>query len=221
MAERERVTVLGTSPAYLQYLVDAGVTRNTRAPSRTSARSSRRARSSRAPAPLGEARPRDVPLQSISGGTDILGCFVMGSPWTRHLRGREQLRGWARARRLRAWSDGGPPREGNGELVCMRPFPSRPVGFLRDPDGARLRQAYYEQHSGVWTHGDLVDLTPRGTVRVLGRCDGMLNIRGIRIGPSEIYDVLSSAVPGGRPGDGRGRPTRPTIRAASASSSSS
>jgi acetoacetyl-CoA synthetase len=58
-----------------------------------------------------------------------------------------------------------------------------------------LHETYYAAHPGVWTHGDLVEMTPRGTVRVLGRCDGVLNIRGIRIGPSEIYDVVGSAIP--------------------------
>jgi acetoacetyl-CoA synthetase len=79
--------------------------------------------------------------------------------------------------------------------VCVQPFPSRPVGLLHDPGDARLHETYYAQHPGAWTHGDLIDMTPHGTVRVLGRCDGMLNIRGIRIGPSEIYDILARAIP--------------------------
>jgi acetoacetyl-CoA synthetase len=69
------------------------------------------------------------------------------------------------------------------------------VGLLRDPGGIRLHETYYAQHPGAWTHGDLIAMTPRGTVRVLGRCDGMLNIRGIRIGPSEIYDIIARDVP--------------------------
>jgi acetoacetyl-CoA synthetase len=91
--------------------------------------------------------------------------------------------------------EGSPRREGTGELVCVRPFPSRPVALLGDPRRELLHQTYFAQHAGVWTHGDLIEMSSRGTVRVLGRCDGILNIRGIRIGPSEIYDVLSSAIP--------------------------
>jgi acetoacetyl-CoA synthetase len=192
VAQRERVTVLGTSPAYLQYLVDAGVT-NT-------------------PPRLGSVREilstgsvlrgslhrwakenlADVPVQSISGGTDILGCFVMGSPWTGTYEGESSCIGLGLD--VRAWGADGPARQGSGELVCVRPFPSRPVGFLGDPTGARLHATYFGQHEGAWTHGDLVDLRPRGTARLVGRCDGVLNIRGIRIGPSEIYDVILGAV---------------------------
>jgi acetoacetyl-CoA synthetase len=96
---------------------------------------------------------------------------------------------------VRAWTDQGPVREGRGELVCAAPFPSRPVGLFGDADGSRFHQAYFAQHPGVWTHGDLVELTPRGSARILGRCDGILNIRGIRIGPGEIYGVLADTVP--------------------------
>jgi acetoacetyl-CoA synthetase len=194
VASRERVTVLGLSPAYLQYLVDAGV-------------ADARERLSRLRAVLSTGSvlfPRlhrwakehlaDVPLESISGGTDIIGCFVMGNAWTDTIEG--ECSGPGLGLDVRAWSDaGGARREGTGELVCARPFPSRPVAFFGDADAARLHRAYYAQHDGLWTHGDLVDMTPRGTVRVLGRCDGVLNVRGIRIGPSEIYDVVSSAAP--------------------------
>jgi acetoacetyl-CoA synthetase len=193
IAGRERVTVFGTSPAYLQYLLDAGVTA--------------------AGALLGDVREMlstgsvlraplhrwakqnlpDVPLQSISGGTDIIGCFVMGNPWTDVYEGESSCIGLGFD--VRAWSAGGAASEGRGELVCVAPFPSRPVGFLADPEGTRIHAAYYAQHEGAWTHGDLVEVTSRRTVRVLGRCDGVLNIRGIRIGPSEIYEVLASHVP--------------------------
>ena len=95
------------------------------------------------------------PLESISGGTDILGCFVLGSPWSDTYEGESS--GIGLGLDVRAWGDAGPSREGAGELVCVAPFPSRPVAFLDDPDGARLRDAYYAQHAGAWTHGDLVD----------------------------------------------------------------
>jgi acetoacetyl-CoA synthetase len=193
VAAREGVTVLGISPAYLQYLVDAGITGT-----QDSLRAVRTVLSTGSVlrGPLHRwAKDHFVgaPLESISGGTDILGCFVMGNPWSDTYEGESSCIGLGLD--VRAWNDGGPSREGKGELVCMQPFPSQPVEFLRDPDGSRLRHAYYEQHEGAWTHGDLVDLTARGTVRVIGRCDGVLNIRGIRIGPSEIYDVIARRVP--------------------------
>ncbi len=193
VAGRERVTVFGTSPAYLQYLLDAGV--GSGPEHLASARELLCTGSVLRPHLHRWAKRalRDVPLQSISGGTDILGCFVMGSPWSDVHEGESACAGLGLD--VRAWSGAGAAREGTGELVCMQPFPSRPVGFLADPGGDRLRAAYFAQHPGAWTHGDLVDLTPRGSVRVLGRCDGVLNIRGIRIGPSEIYDVLANAVP--------------------------
>ncbi len=193
MATREGVTVLGLSPAYLRYLVDAGV--NGTQDRLRGVRTILSTGSVLLPALHRWAREHlaDAPIESISGGTDILGCFVMGSPWSDTYVGESSCAGLALD--VRAWSERGSGREGVGELVCVQPFPSRPVGFLHDPEGTRLHKTYYEQHAGAWTHGDLVDLTARGTVRVLGRCDGMLNIRGIRIGPSEIYDILDRTIP--------------------------
>src|SRR5262249_2340076 len=75
-------------------------------------------------------------------------------------------------------------------LVCMNPFPSRPLGFLQDPLGARFHATYFAQHEPSWTHGDLVEFTPEGSALVHGRCDGVMNVRGIRIGPAEIYRIL-------------------------------
>ena len=192
VAAEERVTLLGISPAYLQYLVDAGVTNQ-----RELLRSIREMFSTGSVLPAhlhrwAKEHLADVPLQSISGGTDILGCFVLGSPWTPTYEGESSCPGLGLD--VRAWDAQGPVKHGRGELVCAKPFPSRPVGFFADPDGVRFREAYFSQHDGVWTHGDLVDLTSYGTARILGRCDGMLNIRGIRIGPAEIYDVLAQAV---------------------------
>ena len=91
---------------------------------------------------------------------------------------------------MRAVNQDGSPATGIGELVCANPFPSRPVGFLNDPDGSRFHAAYFSQHPGLWMHGDLVEITPEGSVRMHGRSDGVLNVRGIRIGPAEIYRIL-------------------------------
>jgi acetoacetyl-CoA synthetase len=200
IAQRERVTVLGTSPAYLQYLLDAGVTRASGALPDLREMHSTGSVLGRHLHRWAKRDLADVPLQSISGGTDILGCFVMGSPWTPTYEGESSCVGLGFD--VRVWSEsddasgaGAARGEGSGELVCARPFPSRPVALLADPERQRLHQAYFAQHPRVWTHGDRIEMTSRGTVRVLGRCDGILNIRGIRIGPSEIYDVLSSAIP--------------------------
>jgi len=83
-----------------------------------------------------------------------------------------------------------PPDSGLGELICRNPFPSRPLGFLGDEDGSRFHEAYFAQNEGVWTHGDLIELDPDGQARIHGRSDGVLNIQGVRIGPSEIYQAL-------------------------------
>jgi acetoacetyl-CoA synthetase len=193
VVSRERVTVFGTSPAYLQYLVDAGIRD---LPQLLTGVREMYSTGSVLPGHLhrwAKQHLADVPLESISGGTDILGCFVMGSPWTDTYEGESSCIGLGFD--VRVWGADEPVRDASGELVCVRPFPSCPVGFLDDPDGARMRDAYFSQHEKVWTHGDLIELTPRGTARVLGRADGVLNIRGIRIGPTEIYDVLANHVP--------------------------
>jgi acetoacetyl-CoA synthetase len=196
IVEREQVTVFGTSPAYLQYLIDAGVTRTPGAFARLREVLSTGSVLGRHLHRWAKQNLADVPLQSISGGTDILGCFVMGSPWTATYEGESSCVGLGLDVRAMPVSDGGVPRrEGKGELVCLRPFPSRPVGFFADPERERMNRTYFATHPGMWTHGDLIEMTSRGSVRVLGRCDGTLNIRGIRIGPAEIYDVLANAVP--------------------------
>jgi acetoacetyl-CoA synthetase len=192
IAREERVTVFGASPAYLQYLVDAGVSND---PGFVDSVREMLSTGSVLRAPLhrwAKEHLADVPLQSISGGTDILGCFVLGSPWTPTYEGESSCIGLGMD--VRAWGAEGMTREGRGELVCAKPFPSRPIGLFGDVDGKRFHAAYFSQHPGVWTHGDLIELTSYGSARVLGRCDGTLNIRGIRIGPAEIYEVLANAV---------------------------
>jgi acetoacetyl-CoA synthetase len=193
VAERERITVLGTSPAYLRYAMDAKV--GVPAPLRASLREMLSTGSVLDPQLHRWAKEHfaDVPLQSISGGTDIVGCFVMGSPWTSTYAGESGCVGLGLD--VRAWGPSGLAREGHGELVCTKPFPSRPVGLLADEGGRRFHDAYFARHAGAWTHGDLIELTDRGSARVIGRCDGVINVRGIRIGPAEIYDVISRALP--------------------------
>ena len=190
LAAEERVTVFGTSPAHLQLSQDTGLR-----PAEAFDLSALRAVMSTGSVlhdwqfDWFAAAVGPQPLQSISGGTDIIGCFVLGHPELPVVRGRSQA--LSLGLDVAALDAGGHPVVGPpGELVCRRPFPSRPVRFLRDPDGSRLHGAYYTEHPGVWTHGDVVDLAPDGTARVHGRSDGVLNIDGIRIGPAEIYRIL-------------------------------
>jgi acetoacetyl-CoA synthetase len=129
---------------------------------------------------------RDVQLSSISGGTDILSCFVGGSPILPVWRGEIQAKGLGMASDV--WDDEGHPVVGEkGELVCAKPFPSMPIGFWNDRDGARYRAAYFERFPGVWCHGDFAEITAHGGFIIHGRSDATLNPGGVRIGTAEIY----------------------------------
>lgn len=128
----------------------------------------------------------DVCLSSISGGTDIISCFVLGNPTLPVWRGEIQCRGLGM--RVEVFNaDGRPVREEKGDLVCTGPFPSMPVGFWDDPDGAKYRAAYFEKYPGVWCHGDYAELTRHDGVIIYGRSDAVLNPGGVRIGTAEIY----------------------------------
>jgi acetoacetyl-CoA synthetase len=128
----------------------------------------------------------DVCLSSISGGTDIISCFVLGCPILPVRRGEIQCRGLGMD--VDVFDEHGRPLLGEkGELVCKSPFPSMPVGFWDDPDGRLYRAAYFEKYPGVWHHGDYVALTESGGMVIYGRSDAVLNPGGIRIGTAEIY----------------------------------
>jgi len=128
----------------------------------------------------------DVCLASISGGTDILSCFVLGNPIAPVYRGEIQARGLGMA--VEVWNDDAQAVSAEkGELVCVKPFPSKPIGFWNDPDGARYKAAYFERFDNVWAHGDFAELTPRGGMVIYGRSDAILNPGGVRIGTAEIY----------------------------------
>ena len=132
---------------------------------------------------------QDQMLASISGGTDILSCFCLGVPWLPVRRGQIQGPGLGMA--VEIWSDAGQRISGQaGELVCTRPFPSMPVGFWNDVDGAKYQAAYFERFRGVWHHGDRVIETPELGYVFLGRSDAVLNPGGVRIGTAEIYRQL-------------------------------
>ncbi|RMH19888.1 MAG: acetoacetate--CoA ligase [Acidobacteria bacterium] len=131
----------------------------------------------------------DVQLASISGGTDIVGCFMLGDPTAPVRRGEIQCRSLGLA--VEVYDPAGRPLVGEpGELVCTRPFPSMPLGFWGDEDGSRYRAAYFERFPGVWTHGDWVELRPGGGLVIYGRSDATLNPGGVRIGTAEIYRVV-------------------------------
>ena len=144
----------------------------------------------------------DVCLSSISGGTDIVSCFVLGNPVLPVYRGEIQCRGLGM--KVEVYDERGKPVQGKkGELVCTRPFPSMPVGFWNDPEGRKYHEAYFAKYPNVWCHGDYVELTARGGMVIYGRSDAVLNPGGVRIGTAEIYrqveqldEVLESLVIG-------------------------
>ncbi len=145
---------------------------------------------------------RDVHLASISGGTDLLACFVLGNPIGPVWRGEIQCRGLGMA--VEVFDDEGHPvRHTKGELVCLKPFPSMPIGFWNDAHGKKYRAAYFEKYPNLWCHGDFIEETAHGGFVIYGRSDATLNPGGVRIGTAEIYrqveklhEVLESLVIG-------------------------
>ncbi|TDG15262.1 acetoacetate--CoA ligase [Seongchinamella unica] len=128
----------------------------------------------------------DVCLASISGGTDILSCFVCGAPTLPVYVGEIQAAGLGMA--VEIWNDEGQPvYQEKGELVCTRPFPCAPIGFWNDPDGSKYRGAYFESYPNIWAHGDYGEITEHGGFIIHGRSDAVLNPGGVRIGTAEIY----------------------------------
>ncbi|MFM9848524.1 MAG: acetoacetate--CoA ligase [Hyphomicrobiaceae bacterium] len=128
----------------------------------------------------------DVHLASISGGTDIVGCFVLGIPVLPVWRGEIQGAGLGLAVDV-VDDKGNTVVHGKGELVCRRPFPSMPVGFWNDPDGRKYRAAYFDRFPGIWHHGDFAEWTEHKGIIIHGRSDATLNPGGVRIGTAEIY----------------------------------
>ncbi|MDP6390193.1 MAG: acetoacetate--CoA ligase [Alphaproteobacteria bacterium] len=129
---------------------------------------------------------RDIHLASVSGGTDLIGCFAGGVPTLPVWRG--ELQGPILGTATDVFDDQGNPIVGvKGELVCTKPFPSMPIGFWNDPGGERYFDAYYARYADVWHHGDFVEWTEHGGMIIHGRSDATLNPGGVRIGTAEIY----------------------------------
>jgi len=128
----------------------------------------------------------DVHLASISGGTDIVSCFVGGDPTLPVWRSEIQAPGLGMA--VDVWDDTGHPVRGDkGELVCTKPFVSMPVEFWNDPDGSKYHNAYFDRFPNIWCHGDFAEWTSHGGIIIHGRSDATLNPAGVRIGTAEIY----------------------------------
>ncbi len=128
----------------------------------------------------------DMQLASISGGTDICGCFVGGNPLSPVWRG--EIQGPMLGMAVDVYDEAGKPVRGEkGELVCVKPFPSMPVMFWNDPDGAKYHNAYFARFPNIWCHGDFAEITAHGGMIIHGRSDATLNPGGVRIGTAEIY----------------------------------
>jgi acetoacetyl-CoA synthetase len=204
-ADETRMTLFGTSAKFIDAAAKAGL-RPRETHSLATVRTMTSTGSPLAPESFDyvyQHVKRDLHLASISGGTDIVSCFVGGNPVAPVWRGEIQCR--ALGMQVEVFDeDGRPaPRGAKGELVCTRPFPSMPVGFWNDPDGRKYHAAYFERFPGVWTHGDYVQFTGHDGVIIYGRSDAVLNPGGVRIGTAEIYrqveqlpEVLESLVIG-------------------------
>ena len=190
LAQSERLTLLGVSAKYIDSVHKAGV----RPVESHDLAALRTVCSTGSPLSeegfrwVYEAMKPDVHLASISGGTDLCGCFVGGDPTLPVYAG--EIQGPALAMAVDVYSPDGAPltaADGKGELVCTMPFPSVPVGFWGDTDGSKFQAAYFDRFPGVWAHGDFASWTEHRGIVIHGRSDATLNAGGVRIGTSEIY----------------------------------
>ena len=189
--EKHRVTVFGTSPKYLSIFNKTNfVPKN-----KYDLSSLRAILSTGSPLPeetfhwVYENVKSDLQLSSISGGTDIISCFMLGNPILPVYAGEIQCKGLGM--KVEAFNEKGKSVVGEkGELVCTEPFPSMPVYFWDDRNGKKYRKAYFEKYPGIWTHGDYIKITESGGIVVYGRSDATLNPGGVRIGTAEIYRIV-------------------------------
>lgn len=188
LAEKEGITVFGTSAGYIAALRKSGLR-----PGDKYNLSALRTLCSTG-SPLNEegfefiydAVKRDFQLASISGGTDINGCFALGNPMGPVYSGELQVRGLGM--KVESFDENGKPvRNKPGELVCLAAAPSMPLYFWDDPNNEKYKAAYFDVYPGVWRHGDYITINDRGGVIIHGRSDATLNPGGVRIGTAEIY----------------------------------
>lgn len=188
MAQNEEISIFGTSAGYIAALMNAGVKPGKEynlAPLRTILSTG---------SPLSvegfefiyKEVKEDVQLASISGGTDLNGCFAIGNPMLPVYAGELQCR--PLGMKVEAFDENGKPViNQQGELVCTAPFPSMPIYFWDDPDGKKYHSAYFDVYPNVWRHGDFIEINERGGIVIYGRSDATLNPGGVRIGTAEIY----------------------------------
>ncbi|KAI2693276.1 acetoacetate--CoA ligase [Pseudomonas sp. TNT3] len=188
MIDDERISVFGTSPKFLATLENSGIK-----PRQTHDLNSLKTLlctgSALSPQSYDfvyrDIKP-DLCLASMSGGTDIVSCFVIGNPLLPVRRG--EMQGKSLGMAIEVWNDDGQPVIGEkGELVCTRHFPAMPIGLWNDHDGEKLRASYFTQFPGVWAQGDYAEELHHGGMMIHGRSDAVLNPGGVRIGTAEIY----------------------------------
>jgi acetoacetyl-CoA synthetase len=203
-AEEEKITVFGTSAKYIDVLRKENMSFTKTHPLKK-LRSILSTGSVLVPESYDYVYQKlkpDVCLSSISGGTDIISCFALGSPILPVYRGELQCKGLAMS--VEVWDQSGTAViNKKGELVCTKPFPSMPIYFWNDPDNEKYLKAYFSTFKNVWCHGDYVQETENGGLIFHGRSDTVLNPGGVRIGTAEIYrqvekldEVLESIVIG-------------------------
>ena len=188
LARDEQVTLFGTSAKYLDALHKQGYTPITthQLPALRLICSTGSVLSPEGFDYVYQGIKKDVQLSSISGGTDICSCFVIGNPISPVYRGESQGRGLGLA--VQVFNEAGQPVQGEkGELVCTKPFPAQPIAFWGDDSGDKYHAAYFERFDNIWCHGDWIELTDIGGILFYGRSDATLNPGGVRIGTSEIY----------------------------------
>jgi acetoacetyl-CoA synthetase len=188
IAEEERLSIFGTSARFIAAQQKAGI-RPGEEFDLTGIRTIFSTGSTLLPESFDfvyDAISDDVQLSSVSGGTDIISCFIGGNPMKPVYRG--ELQSLALAMQVEVWSAAGQPVHGeSGELVCTNAFPSMPVCFWNDPGDRKYHAAYFERFPGIWAQGDFAELTDNGGMIIHGRSDAVLNPGGVRIGTAEIY----------------------------------
>ncbi|MCD6562053.1 MAG: acetoacetate--CoA ligase [Deltaproteobacteria bacterium] len=191
LAQDEKITIFGTSAGYIAALQSSGI----RPVKEYDLRPLRTILSTGSPLPVEAFEyiyrdvKEDVQLSSISGGSDLNGCFALGNPIGPVYAGELQCRGLGM--KVEAFDETGRPViNRQGELVCTAPFPSMPIYFQDDPDNRKYLSAYFDIYPNVWRHGDFIEINNHGGVIIYGRSDATLNPGGVRIGTADIYRLV-------------------------------